>query len=138
MSLPSVIRGCLFMTMDVTADTPTYPSNGEGGKTATAASSTLHNAPADSVVLDGFWITGFPAAARTVKIFGADGTTQIGMDITIPIAAATLLPTFVPAGPQGVGLRIPAQSNNCNFAITVVGTSDIKGVMCFRRLRKKS
>lgn len=138
MGVLSRTNGSRFMTLDPTADTVTYPSNGAGGKTTTNTSSELNGAAADAVVIDGICIfpaAGAPAAARTVQLFGHDGTTQIGMDITIPIFAATQSPYFVPLGAPGIGLRVPAQTNNANFGVKVVGTSDLKGHIVYRKVR---
>lgn len=142
MSLPSNIEPSRFMTLNPTADVVTYPADGAGAKTTTSTSSDVYNMPTGSVALEGMIIFPtagpLPAVARIVTLYQHDGTTQIGGNFNVPAGTATQIPYFAPFGPPGIGLKVPfAATGGCNFAIKVAGTSDIPGLLVYRKLRRK-
>lgn len=71
-----------------------YPSDGIGGATATAASSTL--ASANQVFIEGILVVTAHTAGTTITIMDHDGSTAIHSPISI--AASQACPLYIPLG----------------------------------------
>lgn len=111
-----------------------YPSNGEGGITATAASSELVAAAADSVVIDGILVTASHSADTTITIFKQDGTTAIAVFNVKATNAALPLTVWLPTGAPGIGMRVPAVANVAGFSAQS-SNAGTKFILFYRRLR---
>lgn len=126
----SRISGDRFMYVSgVTA--AQYPSDGQGGITATAASSELAGAP--EVVITKIMILAADVAAATTLTLKDSGGTTIGAAINVAIMAATAVPVVYDFGPTG--MRVPVVSGSANFSVTP-SDADIKVLVFYRRVRR--